>query len=145
MKTKIHYFDATGGTGYFPCFGSEPGAPELNLSPSMFKNIVDQMSSLRDAVGDELDLILDLNSNFKADGVIRIANALRDLNIRWLEIDVLDADVLRDIREKSPIPIGGCGNDMLSSKLCTFLCEALFGRAVNRRLLEWAFGVSEDC
>ena len=74
----------------------------------MFKNIVDQMSSLRDAVGDELDLILDLNSNFKADGVIRIANALRDLNIRWLEIDVLDADVLRDIREKSPIPIGGC-------------------------------------
>ena len=108
LKTKIHYFDATGGTGYFPCFGSEPGAPELHLSPSMFKNIVDQMSSLRDAVGDELDLILDLNSNFKADGIIRIANALRDLNIRWLEVDVLDADVLRDIREKSPIPIGGC-------------------------------------
>ena len=37
LKTKIHCFDETGGTGYFPCFGSEPGAPELNLSPLMLK------------------------------------------------------------------------------------------------------------
>ena len=56
-------------------FGSESGAPDL-ICPSMFKNIVDQMTSLRDAVGADLDLILDLNSNFKADGIIRISNAL---------------------------------------------------------------------
>ena len=108
LKTKIHCFDETGGTGYFPCFGSEPGAPELNLSPSMLKNIVNQMAAIRETVGDELDLILDLNSNFKPDSIIRISKALEQLGIRWLEVDVFDADILRDIREKSPISIGGC-------------------------------------
>ena len=108
LKTKIHCFDESGGTGYFPCFGSEPGAPELNLSPLMLKNIVNQMSAIRETVGDELDLILDLNSNFKPDSIIRISRALEHLGIRWLEVDVFDADILRDIRQKSPIPIGGC-------------------------------------
>jgi len=108
LKTKIHCFDESGGTGYFPCFGSEPGAPELNLSPLMLKNIVNQMSAIRETVGVELDLILDLNSNFKPDSIIRISRALEHLGIRWLEVDVFDADILRDIREKSPIPIGGC-------------------------------------
>ena len=108
LKTKIHCFDESGGTGYFPCFGSEPGAPELNLSPLMLKNIVNQMSAIRGTVGDELDLILDLNSNFKPDSIIRISRALEHLGIRWLEVDVFDADILRDIREKSPISIGGC-------------------------------------
>ena len=108
LKTKIHCFDESGGTGYFPCFGSEPGAPELNLSPLMLKNIVNQMSAIRETVGDELDLILDLNSNFKPDSIIRISRALEHLGIRWLEVDVFDADILRDIREKSPISIGGC-------------------------------------
>ena len=108
LKTKIHCFDESGGTGYFPCFGSEPGAPELNLSPLMLKNIVNQMSAIRETVGDELDLILDLNSNFKPDSIIRISSALKHLGIRWLEVDVFDADILRDIRQKSPIPIGGC-------------------------------------
>ena len=108
LKTKIHCFDESGGTGYFPCFGSEPGAPELNLSPLMLKNIVNQMSAIRESVGDELDLILDLNSNFKPDSIIRISRALEHLGIRWLEVDVFDADILRDIREKSPISIGGC-------------------------------------
>jgi len=108
LKTKIHCFDETGGTGYFPCFGSEPGAPELNLSPLMLKNIVNQMSAIRETVGDELDLIIDLNSNFKPDSIIRISKALEQLGIRWLEVDVFDADILRDIREKSPISIGGC-------------------------------------
>ena len=108
LKTKIHYFDETRGTGYFPCFGSEPGAPELNLSPAILSTIIHQMTALREAVGDELDLILDLNSNFKADGIIRIARAIEHLNIRWLEVDVFNSDVLRDIRERSPLPIGGC-------------------------------------
>jgi len=135
LKTKIHYFDETGGTGYFPCFGSEPGAPELNLSPSILKIIVEQMTALREAVGDELDLILDLNSNFKADGIIRIARATEHLNLRWLEVDVFDADVLRDIRDRSPMPIGGC------EMLCTARTYAPFfaRRAVDVPLVDVAW------
>lgn len=107
LKTKIHYFDDKGGTAYFPCFGTEAGAPELNLEPKILNAIVDQMAALRDAVGDDFDLILDVNSNFKADGHIRIARALEDFNLRWLEVDVFDADVMADIRQRSPVPLGG--------------------------------------
>ena len=42
LKTKIHYFDATGGTGYFPCFGSEPGAPELDVQKYSRSNVLAQ-------------------------------------------------------------------------------------------------------
>ena len=108
LKTKIHYFDETQGRAYFPCFGTESGAPELNLTPKILNAIVDQMASLRDAVGDDFDLILDVNSNFKADGIIRIARAMAPFNLRWLEIDVFDPEVMRDIRDRSPVPIGGC-------------------------------------
>ncbi len=108
LKTKIHYFDETHGRAYFPCFGSEPGAPELNLTPKILNAIVDQMAGLREAVGDDFDLILDVNSNFKADGIIRIARAMAPFNLRWLEIDVFDPEVMRDIRDRSPVPIGGC-------------------------------------
>lgn len=113
LKTKIYYFDDEGAHMFFPTFGWEPGAPELTLEPRILNAIVEQMAALRNAVGDDLDLILDVNSNFKADGMVRIARALAPFNPRWLEIDYFDADTMRDIRERSPVSIGGC--EMLCS------------------------------
>ena len=107
LKTKIIYFDADGGKSFYPAYGVHAGGPELNLEPKMLNYIVDQMSSLRDAVGNEFDLILDLNSNFKANGVTRIAQALGELNLRWLEIDLFDPLVMSEIRKKSPTTLGG--------------------------------------
>jgi len=107
LKTKIVYFDEEGGKSFYPAYGVHPGGPELNLEPKMLNYIVDQMSALRDAVGEEFDLILDLNSNFKANGVIRISQALGELNLRWLEIDLFDPLVMSEIRKKSPTSIGG--------------------------------------
>ena len=107
LKTKIVYFDEEGGKSFYPAYGVHPGGPELNLEPKMLNYIVDQMSALRDAVGEEFDLILDLNSNFKANGVIRISQALGELNLRWLEIDLFDPLVMSEIRKKSPTTIGG--------------------------------------
>lgn len=108
LKTKIHLFDEKGGRGFFPTYAFEPGAPEVNLEPKVFNAIVAQMAALRESVGDDFDLILDVNSNFKADGVIRIARAMEPYNIRWLEVDFFDAETMRDVRENSPVSIGGC-------------------------------------
>ena len=108
LKTKIHYFDETGGRSFFPTYGWDPGAPEVNLEPKMLNAIITQMAALREAVGDDFDLILDLNSNFKADGVIRLARALEPYSLRWLEVDFFDAETMRDVRQRSPISLGGC-------------------------------------
>jgi len=108
LKTKVHVFDENGGTGYFPCFGMGPGGPELNLEPTVFNAIVDQMAALRDVVGNDFDLILDVNSNFKTEGFIRIARAMQEFNLRWLELDSFDPEAMAEIRRQSPTPIGGC-------------------------------------
>jgi galactonate dehydratase len=108
LKTKIHLFDENGGMGYFPCFGMGPGGPELNLEPRVFNAIIDQMAALRGVVGDDFDLILDVNSNFKTEGFIRIARAMEKFNLRWLEIDSFDPEAMAMIRRLSNTPIGGC-------------------------------------
>ena len=108
LKTKIHIFDENGGTGYFPCFGMGTGVPELNLEPGVFNAIVDQMAALRDVVGNDFDLILDVNSNFKTEGFIRIARAMQEFNLRWLELDCFDPEAMAEIRRQSPTSIGGC-------------------------------------
>jgi L-alanine-DL-glutamate epimerase-like enolase superfamily enzyme len=108
LKTKLHYFDDDGAHMFFPCFGWEPGAPELTLEPRILNAAVKQIAALREAVGEDFDLILDVNSNFKADGMIRLARALEPYKLRWLEIDYFDAETMRDIRERSPVSIGGC-------------------------------------
>lgn len=107
LKTKIVYFDEEGGKSFYPAYGVHAGGPELNLEPKMLNYIVDQMNALREAVGKDFDLILDLNSNFKANGVIRIAQALEEINLRWLEIDLFDPTVMSDIRKKTRTTIGG--------------------------------------
>jgi L-alanine-DL-glutamate epimerase-like enolase superfamily enzyme len=108
LKTKIHLFDDKGGYGYFPSFGMSPGGPELNLEPRVLNSIIEQMSALRDVVGDDFDLILDVNSNFRTEGFIRIARAMEKFNLRWLEIDSFDPDAMATIRRHSSTPIGGC-------------------------------------
>ena len=70
--------------------------------------IVAQMAALRDVAGDDIDVILDINNNFKSDGMVRVARAIEPYNPRWLEIDLFDAETMRDIRDRSPVSIGGC-------------------------------------
>ncbi|WP_370216366.1 mandelate racemase/muconate lactonizing enzyme family protein [Thalassolituus sp.] len=108
IKTKIHYFDENGGNYFFPTYGWHSGGPELNLEPKIFNAIVAQMAALRDVAGDDIDVILDINNNFKSDGMVRVARAIEPYNPRWLEIDLFDAETMRDIRDRSPVSIGGC-------------------------------------
>ncbi len=135
LKTKIHYFDENGGNSFFPTYGVNPGAPEVNLEPSMLKAIVDQMAALRGAVGDDFDLILDINSNFKADGVVRIARAVEQFNPRWLEVDFFDAETMRAVRDRSPVSIGGCEMICTARTYKPFIVE----RAIDTPLVDVAW------
>ena len=135
LKTKIHYFDEKGAHSFHPTYGMGPGAPEVNLEPRMLNAIIDQMAALREVAGDDFDLILDINSNFKADGMARIARAMEPYNLRWLEVDFFDAEAMRDVRDRSPVSIGGC------EMICTARTYKPFivNRAIDTPLVDVAW------
>jgi L-alanine-DL-glutamate epimerase-like enolase superfamily enzyme len=82
----------------------------LNLPFKLVDTLIDQLAALRKGTGPTIGIKLDLNYNFKPEGVIQIAKALdaakdRIGAIDWLEFDILDPAAMRTIRQSIPIPI----------------------------------------
>lgn len=105
VKTNIVMFDSNEQYVYMPGFGKTYGGPELNLPNNVKKGIVKYIEAFRKAIGDDIDLILDLNFNFKQEGYIQISRLLEPYNLLWLEIDSYDPDSLLQIKQASRIPI----------------------------------------
>ena len=90
---------------YMPAFGKSEGGPELNADSRLMSNIETYIATWRQALGDDADLILDLNFNFKTEGFIKIGRMLEKYNLLWLEMDTYDARALRHIKDSIRIPI----------------------------------------
>ena len=86
-------------------------AMEQNIDPGILKTIDRLMSTFRKAVGDDIDLCLDLNFNFKTDGFIQIARVVEPYNLMWLEMDIYDPEALLQIKESTKVPI--CSGESL--------------------------------
>ena len=69
-----------------------------------------------------MDILVDLNFNFKTEGFLKLARAMEPFDLFWLEIDTRDAEALRYIREGTTIPIASC--------------ECLYGRREFRPFFE---------
>ncbi len=114
LKTNIFLFDEDTPKLYMPGFGRSPGSPELNLTPRIVSALNDQLGALRDGTGSDVEFLLDLNFNFKTEGYIRLARALEQHGLMWVEIDSFDARALSLIRRSIQTPVASC--------------ESLFGR-----------------
>ena len=95
---------------YMPGFAKSIGYPELNLSKKLLNDTILWISNLRNYLGNDIEIALDLNFNFKTDGYIKIVKALEDYDLNWLEIDIYNSESLRFIRNKLNIPISSCEN-----------------------------------
>ena len=62
------------------------------------RNAEKQISVMREAVGDSVDILLDINYNFKTEGAIRIARALEPYNLFWIEHDNEDPEALAQLK-----------------------------------------------
>ncbi|HEX9836558.1 MAG TPA: mandelate racemase/muconate lactonizing enzyme family protein, partial [Alphaproteobacteria bacterium] len=122
LKTNIFLFDQDTPALYMPGFAAHAGFPELNPSTRVIDALRAQLGALREGAGREVDILLDLNFNFKTEGFIAVARALDDLGLTWIEIDSYDPKALRDIRSAVNTPIASC--------------ESLFGRRGFRPYLE---------
>lgn len=113
-----HYVHSPG----FARTTSIPGAPELNADSSLLRELEQQISAIREGSGDEVDILLDMNFNFKTEGYLRVIKALRDFNLFWYELDVFNPEALSYIRQQSRETIASC--------------ESLYGHREFRRYFE---------
>lgn len=114
LKTNIFVFDENGPSLHMPGFGRSLGGPELNLTPDIVKALDVQLGAFREGAGDDVEMLLDLNFNFKTEGYTRLVRSLEHHGIMWVEIDSYDARALASIRRATRTPIASC--------------ESLFGR-----------------
>ncbi|HWM34141.1 MAG TPA: mandelate racemase/muconate lactonizing enzyme family protein [Pseudolysinimonas sp.] len=92
LKTNI-LMPGQGATWYSGFDGSMSADDEW-VSNKTLAHIETLVGTLRDAVGPDVDLNLDLNFHFKPEACIRIAQALEPYRLQWLEIDNPDPDAL---------------------------------------------------
>jgi galactonate dehydratase len=107
IKTNLLLFDKQGGRMFAPGMtGAGPGHPELNLTDEILDALIAQLTALRQGAGPGVRLLVDLNFNYKPEGLRRIAKAVEPFNLLWLEMDMHDAKALSLIRQSTTTPIG---------------------------------------
>lgn len=106
LKTNLLLFDEAAPRQYRPAFVGGDASPALNWSPELVAAAVAQMSTFRDAIGPNCNLMLDLNTHYKADGLRRMAKALEPTKLTWLEVDSYSPSALAALRAWTTLPIG---------------------------------------
>ena len=66
---------------------------------------VTQIAAMREEAGPDANICLDVNVNFKAEAQIRLGQALEPYDLMWMEIDNLDAESLRMVKDATRTPI----------------------------------------
>ena len=107
-KTNIFLYEGQKNPkGWRPGFGS-PNQPDLNVDRTVLRNLRMHLEALRDGVGPDVDILLDLNFNAKTEGYLKILREIADLDMFWIEIDSYNPEALGYIRRQSPHPISSC-------------------------------------
>lgn len=109
VKTNIGILDGDPRV-YMPGFAKSEGGPEMNADRSVLGSAEAWIGALREAVGDDIDIAVDLNYNFKTAGYISVGRVLEKFDLSWLEIDCDDPDALRMIKDAVRTPISSCEN-----------------------------------
>jgi len=69
-----------------------------------------------------MDILVDLNFNYKTEGFLKMAPAMEPYDLFWVEMDTRDAKALAYVRSRTRIPVASC--------------ECLFGRRDYRPFFE---------
>ncbi|WP_105400270.1 mandelate racemase/muconate lactonizing enzyme family protein [Neorhizobium sp. T7_12] len=80
---------------------------DLEMSRKQRRQTIDIVAAVRDAVGPDVDLMLDVHGRLNVPTAIAMCRELAPYNLRWIEEPTPpeSIDALVDVREKSPVPI----------------------------------------
>ncbi|MCY4579875.1 MAG: mandelate racemase/muconate lactonizing enzyme family protein [Chloroflexi bacterium] len=81
------------------------GPHDQVMERALRRAAVDQISAMREEGGPDANICLDVNVNFKAESQIRLGQALEPYDLMWMEIDNLDAESLRMVKDATRTPI----------------------------------------
>jgi galactonate dehydratase len=121
LKTNVFVLGADPHL-HSPGFARRGCFPELNAERSVLNAVRDELAAFREGAGPDVDILVDLNFNFKTEGFLKVARALEPFDIFWVEIDTRDPKALHYIRSRTTIPVASC--------------ECLFGRRDYRPYFE---------
>ena len=131
-------------TVYFPGFASgintTDGAPTVEILDAIDRLI----GTFRDAVGPKVGLCLDLNYNFRTEGVLRVAKLLEKYDMQWVEYDNWDADALLQIKQSTSTRLASCESLIGAAPVPAVPREARGGRRHHRRAVERVLAVRAD-
>jgi galactonate dehydratase len=110
LKTNILVFGDALPWNYRAGNGRGPGSPEANFSVDLAESIKNLLDAFQRGVAGKAELMLDLNFNFKPEGLKRIAKLVEPYNLMWLEIDIHDAQALASVRRSTTTTIASLEN-----------------------------------
>src|SRR5262249_60611052 len=112
----------TGGRQFAPgMVGAGPAHPQPNLDNHILDALIAQLTALREGAGDRVRLLLDLNFNYKPEGLRRIAKAIEPFDLMWLEMDMFEPKALSLIRQSTTTPIGSLETVLAARHLQPYL------------------------
>ena len=89
------------------------GPHDQVASRDIIRQAVAQIGAMREAVGPDVDICLDVNVNFKPNEALRLARELEPFGLFWLEIDNQDAHALAQLKGSVRTPI--CSGEQLQT------------------------------
>jgi galactonate dehydratase len=122
LKTNVILFQHGEPRGHVPGFARGDSFPELNPERYVLEAIRDQLSAFRQGAGTDVDILVDLNFNYKTEGYVRVARAMEPYDLLWVEMDIRNPSALQYIRSRTGIPVASG--------------ESLFGRREYRPFFE---------
>ena len=105
VKTNPLYFDGGKPRMFDSGFRIAPGFLDRNLDSGLVGAMKTTLAALRDGLGPEPGLMIDLNFALRTEGFRRVAKALEPFDLTWLEIDMHDPEGLALVRQSSSTPI----------------------------------------
>lgn len=90
---------------YIPGFSLAEEFPALNAERSIIRSMCDQLAAFREGTGPDIDILVDLNFNFKTEGFLKMARAMEPYDLLWVEMDTRNPAALQHIRQGTQIPI----------------------------------------
>jgi L-alanine-DL-glutamate epimerase-like enolase superfamily enzyme len=106
---------------YFPGFAQGLNTTDGVVSVEILRAIERLIGTFRDAVGPDVGLCLDLNYNFRTEGVLRIAKLLERFDMLWLEYDTWDPQALLQIKESTTTRLASCESLITTRQYRPFL------------------------
>ncbi len=104
LKTNIFLLDRNPRL-HIPGFSLGDEFPALNAKRPVIQAMCDQLEAFIEGAGADMDILVDLNFNFKTEGFLQMARAMEPYDLLWVEMDSRNPEALEFIRRGASIPV----------------------------------------